>query len=414
MHKGEQEKTDALSTPGPTKYSPHSKLTQTKVPAWTMGKDKKLKKSISPNPDPGLYEYKPTIGKGTKYTIGQKRYDIDDLNSPNNSKKKMLFAYKTLGPGFYSPSNIYKSISYTINKKAQSHSLKKKEDIIPDVGKYDLRREKSFVAPCHKFSTEKKSNLHLGPIDVPGPQRYEIIADSFGKGGPRYSFSRTKRPEIIRTMTPGPGPGKYQHQEFVGNEGCKISFPRQYSSIYELSDTPGPGKYNPTNSDKPNTPSYSISTLKRKEILIEKLLSTPGFERYNPKPLLLSQRSRGPEWLIPKSNREPNYNTEKIPGPGHYQVNNDSFPTGPKYTIGGRYEIKIKENAPDPGKYDVPLTYKPKEPQFYISKSKKEEDIEFENEKKNNLPGPGSYYYKDAPGTKELTFPMDKKFRKKN
>lgn len=33
--------------------------------------------------------------------------------------------------------------------------------------------------------------------------------------------------------------------------------------------------------------------------------------------------------------------------------------------------------------------------------------------KKNNLPGPGSYYYKDAPCTKELTFPMETKFRKK-
>lgn len=369
-----------------------------------------MKKSLSSNPDPGVYDFKPTIGRGPKYTIGKKRIDIDDLSSPNN-KKKIIFAYKTLGPGFYSPVNIYKSISYTINKKAQHQSLKKKKEIIPDVGQYDLRREKSFVAPCHIFSTEKKNIMHLGPIDVPGPQKYEILSDSFGMGGPRFSFSRTKRPDIIRTMTPVPGPGKYQHQEFMGNEGSKISFPRQFSSIYEPSETPGPGKYNPNFMDKPNSPSYKLSTLKRKETIIESLLSTPGFEKYNPKPLLLSQRVRGPEWCIGKSNREPSHNTERIPGPGAYSVNNDTIPTGPKYTICGKYEVKTKECSPDPGKYDVPLTYKPKEPHFLIGKSKREEDIEYEHTKKHNLPGPGAYYYKDVPSTKELTFSKEKKLK---
>ena len=81
--------------------------------------------------------------------------------------------------------------------------------------------------------------------------------------------------------TLSPGPGAYNHKDYVGKEGQKISISKKFMKFDDINDV-GPGHYNHTdlNFYKPKSPSYQIGKYKRFIISNDSLL-TPGPGNYN-------------------------------------------------------------------------------------------------------------------------------------
>lgn len=420
-----------MFTPDPTKYVVQP--VQSKAPAWTISKEEKItnKKKADSHPEPGKYEYQTFIGEGPKYTIGQKRDDNGDFSKDHydttdpagsgteigkgihNQKRKKVNSFRVPGPGAYNPMNMFQSISYSIRTKGMQKKNKAKQNPNPSVGKYDIRRENSFVAPSHIFDREKRINpdqVRITNTNVPGPQYYLIIADTFGTGGPRFTFSKTNRMKEPIKRAETPGPGKYKFKEYIGNDGCKLSFFKDNSPLCETNNVPGPGSYNVLLCNKSTNPSYRIPSSTRPSTAIKSQLSTPGPEKYDPRPLTISQRIRNPKWEMGKSNREPLYNNSlNTPGPGNYMIKNDLMPSGPRYTMSAKYREKKKEQKPDPGKYEIVNAHHYKEPKWIIGHEQREELIK--QIKKNNYPGPGSYNFKDSITIHQISFPHDKRYK---
>ena len=134
------------------------------------------------------------------------------------------------------------------------------------------------------------------------------------------------RSQSARPKTPGPG--TYQTQNFIGNDGPKITI----SSVRPLTSmgssgnlVPGPGAYNSNLNDMMKSPIYGFGSAKRKNNNKEAEL-VPGAGTYS---LDLSiSRPKSPTWSMAKSTRGNRSNNEFVPGPGNYEYKN-SLGNGP-------------------------------------------------------------------------------------
>lgn len=100
-----------------------------------IGTGKRGNSSTKAVPGPGQYNMNTTIGGGPKYSMSQKI----GLNSDRTFSP---------GPANYSPNykTLYRNTSYTMRKRPNTA----RTEITPGVGNYDLRTEKSLVAPTYK------------------------------------------------------------------------------------------------------------------------------------------------------------------------------------------------------------------------------------------------------------------------
>lgn len=120
---------------------------------------------------------------------------------------------------------------------------------------------------------------------TPGPAEYDPrpAADVLATRSPAYSIGARLDPS--RPSSSAPGPGQYSPVDPGRPEAPKYTlFPRRELPHY--SDSPGPGSYCTPNTDtlRPRTPAYSLSsTFPPSHRIIPPEVSSPGPGSHNPK-----------------------------------------------------------------------------------------------------------------------------------
>ena len=374
--KCEIDKDDRLYSPGPEKYSPKKVIMH--YGALKIGLSKRAYTKKEETPGPGTYNIPSKFPKGLKYSLGFKiHYE--------NNKEQM---YKP-GPGTYKIINKSQSSFYSFGKKIKDRI----KDETPGPGKYNLRREKDLYIPSYIFGKEKRISSTLSPSEVgPGPGNYKYCEDAIRLHYPHYSFMKERRKTLQKSNADTPGPGTYNHKEYLGKEGLKISLsPRLLLKNKNLNSI-GPGQYNRTdlNFYKPRSPTTKMGKFKRFSLSCYDLFSTPGPGRYNYMNSITVVKKCDPAWKMGKEKRRPLIEIDKyIPAPGIYNITSKLGKDSPYYSIGRKEKEKqIKFNSPGPGKYDVnQILCKVKSPAWKIGKNKKVLELKINED----IPGPGAY-----------------------
>lgn len=414
------DKDDPLFTPDPTKYNVGD--ISIKTPSWQIPKSKRLLGVVaSKTPGSGKYEYKTYIGEGPKHIISPKTV----LNE--NARKKLskcASAYNLPGPGFYDPLDRTCGPKITIGQKHYPKQKSMKE-IVPGVGSYDLRKDKSFEVPSVRFDREKRNNLNINNsiLKNPGPNTYKYNLEGNSSSAPKWSFSRVERfPRCKSSKNIMPGPGKYAHKQYTGKEGPIYTFNKDkfsHSDAIEESiknrtkNFPSPTTYLKSIKYMPDTPKYSITRSKRPDSIPRD--SFPGPGSYKPDSENASYFSRLPIWTISKSNRDENEkvkDSKKVhiptPGPGQYHVKNGMMPEGPSYTIITKKKAKKVAELPGPGAYNIKYeNVRENIPVYSIGLEKRDDDLR--RIIKENFPGPASYKINDSKAFQNILFSHAKK-----
>ena len=299
------------------------------------------------------------------------------------------------GPGFYKMVDLIYGPQYTFGKKHYPKKIKNLFRLeVPGVGKYNLRRDNSFEAPCFKFDLEPRKNLSLNEtaLNYPAPNKYHFKYNFTETSSPSWSFSKSSRTKSksakMKLLSKIPGPGKYSIKTLMGTEGPHFSFSKEKFNHADAFDeamakrkqkNPCPGSYYESINYKASGPFYTISKLNRPEIGNDKyLLTSPGPEKYEPKKEFSSTLTQFPVWTISKSRKD---ESEKIqgskkvhlitPGPGEYDNKIGKIPDGPKYSIAAKLKGKKIDEKPGPGYYNANDNIYPAEPRYSMGKSKK-------------------------------------------
>jgi len=386
--KGEIEDINKIYTPAPNKYSPNKLLLN--GPMYKIGLSKRPSLKIEKIPGPGSYNIPRQFPKGIKYSIGKK------LTNKNNNDQ-----LKTPGPGSYKTMSKSQSCFYSFGVK---HKEKKIDDDIPGPGKYNLRKSKDLEVSSCVFGRGKRiiSYLSLCERKVPGPGRYNCNGNAIKINYPQFSFGKEDRKSTIKSLNEEiPGPGTYNHKEYIGKEGLKISIsPKLDIENYNDNNRVGPGKYNKTdlNFYKPKSPSTKIGKFKRFSLSSSNLFDTPGPGKYNLFNSISIIKCKDPTWKIGTSKRKLLIEVDKdIPGPGKYNITKEIGNDSPHYSMGHKQKEKeILFKSPGPGRYNLnrEITFA-HSPSWKIGTNKKLCDIKFNK----RVPGPGTYNIRSNPSS---------------
>ena len=125
--------------------------------------------------------------------------------------------------------------------------------------------------------------------------------------------------------------------------------------LSDITDSPGPGRYNINKNFGDNSPKYSMGI---KDNESGNKFNTPGPGKYNNDQLNIYKRC--PSWKIGTSNRDEELNKhikEGFPGPGAYQYYNKNLSNSPKYGFGTQQKYNDRyNNNPGPGSYHIPCS----------------------------------------------------------
>ena len=368
----ELNKTDQLITPGPGKYQPNKQTFQ--EPSWRIGTSQRPKEQNLENPGPGAYNIRFKFPDGPSYSISKMH-------------NKFLEEMTTPGPAEYSPVKLNQKSSYTFGHKYKD----KPNDKTPGPGKYDLRKDKDLLVPSSIFGHEKR--LDKGnKINSPGPGKYDGDINTTNVKHPNYSFGKEKR--ITDKINDNPGPGSYEHKEYVGKEGKKLSMGLKVKSK-SMANMPGPGQYNTGNYDPVlrKLPDIKIGTEKRfssSNIFAE----NPGPGQYNNDKVKFVKIEK-PSWKIGTALRKPLNDILDTPGPGEYNLRKNIGEGAPQYSM----RMKDKDSGkrfitPGPGRYnnDDLHTFK-RYPSWKIGTSKRDDALK--KVMREGFPGVGTYQYYD-------------------
>ena len=415
-----------MYTPGPTKYNPKDK--SNRLPSWTISQERRKFDHIRRTnyPSLGSYNIKSLIGEGPKFTFRTK-LPIDGLVKEKRHRK----AYKKLevpGPGKYDIKTSPSGPRYTIGIKRY---LKAKNDKSPCVGSYNLTSDKDLVVPCVRFSQGERDDILLNKtaLKYPSVGKYRYETETLSTKSPKWTFSKLGRFENKsgsgerketkgEDNSEGVGPGSYPIPSSIG-EGPKYSFPKdKYNhadpiderNLERSANSPGPDSYIKDIKYMPSSPFYTISKLTRPE-LSKSLKNEISPMSYTPNITFTSKFFKNPTWSMGKVEKEKKTTTFEDLGPGKYDVKNDTFPQGPKYTMQGRKVMKPQFDNLGPGKYNVVNITFPKEPAYSISKLDRDDDYRLI--KKWAFPGPQNYNIKDSKVVQDITFSKNERAPKK-
>lgn len=372
-------KDDKLITPGPQRYTPKKLIIH--GGALKIGLSKRTYNKIKEEtPGPGKYNIPSKFPKGFKYSMGLK------LPYENNKEQNNI-----PGPGTYKTMNKSKSSFYSFGKKLKN----KKINDTPGPGKYNLRRKSDLLIPSFIFGKEKRILSSFSSMELlPGPGKYNYNEDAIRIHSPRFSFGKEERKSIKLENKDNPGPGTYNHKEYLGKEGLKISLsPRCEIKNYRLNRV-GPGQYNRTdlNFYKPKTPSTKFGKYKRFSLSSSDIFNDdiPGPGKYNYLNSINIIKKSDPAWKIGTGKRRGLIEIDNdIPGPGKYNICKKIGKDSPFFSMGIKNKGKtIKFDSPGPGKYNLDklITFE-HSPTWKIGTDKKIRELKIDL----NTPGPGTY-----------------------
>jgi hypothetical protein len=237
-------------TPGPSDYSPG---VLDKSPAYTIA-GKGQSKQIEMSPGPGSYDL-PGFSTRSTFLRGKITQNFDN---------------KVPGPGHYSPDNKFESLSFSQSRSNRFESINQ----TPGPG--DFHQELPKQGPKFSFTGRPKESSEIASSSSPGPGSYEIkgtnsnIAFSLrgkfnplpdakvpGPGsyetskrtGPNgFTVGKSSRTDFTLAVLNNPGPGHYGEGQSVDQRRSKsvqYSFSRATRDSHFLSESPGPGSYDP-------------------------------------------------------------------------------------------------------------------------------------------------------------------------
>ena len=375
--KGELIKDDRLITPGPERYNPKKFILHDGT--LKIGLSKRIHSKIKESPGPGQYNVPSKFPQGLKYSMGGK------INYENNKEQKNI-----PGPGTYK--SMYKSQSsfYSFGMKLKDLKI----DETPGPGNYNLRKKKDLYIPSYIFGKEKRifSQIISSNERNPGPGNYKYSEDAIRLHYPHFSFGKEERKIDIKNRDI-PGPGTYNHKEYLGKEGLKISLSPRYEIKNKTVNKLGPGQYNKTdlNFYKPKSPSTKMGKFKRFSFSSNDIFNdTPGPGKYNYINSISIVKKSDPSWKIGTGKRRPLIDIDKyIPGPGIYDVTKKIGKDSPYFSMGHKGKEKsINFNSPGPGNYnlDKVITFE-HSPTWKLGTSKKLLKLNINTD----IPGPGAY-----------------------
>lgn len=215
-----------------------------------------------------------------------------------------------------------------------------------------------MVRPKNPTYAMSKGQKGISRKDLsPGPGAYDGMAKEMGKDAPKTTFKSRPKTAKVDDL---PGPGSYDnHHKTIVNDTSKSArgtsamrnksvrlSPSNKSNIF----TPGPGAYEPSEKVvRDRTPNYGFGNTERTHIVDKE-------EKYKP-------------------------------GPGNYELGNQSTTKG--FKIGQKLNNAIKNQIPGPGNYD-PNTNFIKESVKNVKINKSLNQSALGHSKSTNLiPGPG-------------------------
>ena len=313
----------------------------------------------------------------------------------------------------YESSNAF---SFGHEKKDFSKTLLNSEQLkTPIVGKYT---QDIISKPTGGYIFNKEKKLKQKRPKTPGPGRYNVNDNFFGKDTPKYSMGkRPKEIKIDKTKTLGPGSYTITTENYentIGKRTISRHFGKDKRLKYKENTIPGVGKYEVTSyydlgknqKNKFTIPKSSrfLQTTKTEENNKNKKADTktdtkkdtkdnkniPNY--YQIKPLFGNEGTKPSIRGKPKERKR-----EKTPGPGQYDVDKAITKTlraAPSVSFGHGKKLDFtdlakKKNVPGPI-YDVNSGFNVKDKSrihtIKYSKTQKKKDNKFQT------PGPGSYY----------------------
>ena len=148
-------------------------------------------------------------------------------------------------------------------------------------------------------------------------------------------------------------------------------------------NNPGPGKYNPTNSNLLHEPHWKIGTTIRDPFKISEHYPGPG--AYS----IPIEISLGPKYTMSsKAGLKEGKDKFEFPGPGTYKPMYKSQSCF--YTFGHKNKLREREMTPGPGNYNLRKEKDLIKPSYLFGKQRREDEIV---KRKKLIPGPGKYEY---------------------
>jgi hypothetical protein len=232
------------------------------------------------------------------------------------------------------------TIAYSFGKNTKELTFNEKKEIdVPGPGRYDESALFKIKDRTKSFSFGKSAKFPKNKTITPGPGQYTGLADeSFVKSkSPCFSIGKSERPKEIylnssysnRSFfqeTPGPGQYKVEMstiEKYKSTRAPAYKIGKSPKFIEISTIVPGPGDYSPERlSFKKKNPSWSLpKSKKNSEYLIPKCaLESPGPGRYNNTNSVFdfSPKKTGFKYFSPKKT-----NVSMIsPGPGDYNIPN--------------------------------------------------------------------------------------------
>lgn len=253
----------------------------------------------------------------------------------------------------------------------------------PGPGQYAPKKT-SYHYPTWKIGTEPKTKKNKN--DTPGPGQY-TMPYTF-QNGPKYSMSTKAGIYDPTKHAYTPGPGQYQPSSLNRPNSAKYTM-RSKPYFKSKEPTPGPGNYNLRNERQLKVPSYIFGNEKKHDMSFPHSKFVPGPGNYNFNADLLHEKH--PKFSFGKEIRGDEL-YPKTPGPGQYDYKHFIGKEAPKITMSPKYinGLKIGDNTfvPGPGQYNNinANNYRPKTPSYKIGTAQRKGLYNT-----LNVPGPGQY-----------------------
>ncbi|EGR29408.1 hypothetical protein IMG5_156010, partial [Ichthyophthirius multifiliis] len=389
------------NTPGPGAYTPQKKQ-KFIPPQWKIGTQSRGNSNVNNSPGPGSYQIKPKFtNEGEKYSFAGK---------PNENK----FDIKP-GPGAYQPNysfSMKQLPQYSISKRYISSARGR----TPGPGQYQ-HQSTVLNRPSMIFPKSNRAEMWQNQ-QFPGPGSYKNMLNQ--TQGPKYGFGTSRRDKNNNCFVPGPGNYNMNssfntnkgfsmvsrqnqtNQELVPGPGAynPLLIVKQSAPRYKIgtasrdgninNNLPGPGSYQPKFYHRPNIPSYRLGADTRKPLNMSEM--TPGPGQYN-----IPGTNNGPKLTIKGFNNDSLFNAQKqgIPGPGAYKPSENYSsqklrPATAKIGNSQRSNFNATNKVPGPGNYNLKQDIEG--PKWGFGTSQQRSDVLGKSHLQE--PGPGAYNIK--------------------
>lgn len=235
---------------------------------------------------------------------------------------------------------------------------------VPGPGQYELQNspgQKDKRSPAYSLGTGSRMDLANTKSNgfVPPPGAYSTSMD-FKKSAPRYKFGSETRPEVARSgKFATPAPGTYEAKRHTGADGPSLTMsPMYHDKFKDRNDklVPGPGSYEFKKNAMKTAPNWGFGTSQRASPRIgTKGVSTEII--YEPKSEAIKNKAPNYRFGSDKRKMFDDRNSLLVPAPGNYTLKSQAFEEKSKFHMGIKLQDQKKMEVPGPGTFNPNATF---------------------------------------------------------